>query len=333
MRAVVVVGGRNDAGFPPADRCPAALLWLVDRPVVQHVCEAVVRLGMTDITWVHCRPADETRKFLGGGERWGARFDHLATDGLDEAYSVARTAVTRPVLLGHADRVPTALPVLTTDAAGPVLGGTPMDQAWVWSGWAALPAGCDLPAAATEAQLVARLSALPGASRQTVARPRVVRSFASYLSATHAVLAGHGGANVSRRARVHPTATLVGPVHVGPDATIGAGAVVGPFVAVGPNCVIDRNARLSHAAVLPDTYVGRGLALGRAVVDRNRVVRLGADGTARLDESLPVGDLSGHPLTGLTPALASRAGKLVRTLRRVPAALTRGGRRAAPVGN
>ena len=334
MRAVIIVSRRNEAGFPPADRSPAAMLWLVDRPVVQHVCEVVVRLGVTAVTWVHCRPADETRRFLGSGERWGGRFDHLAADGPTEAYALARTAAAGgPVLLGHADRVPTELPTLPAEATGPVLAGTPIGATWVWAGWAALPAGVGLPVADTEAEFVGRLSATAGASRRDVARPRIVRSFGSYLAATHAVLGVHGAANVSPRASVHPTATLVGPVHVAPGAVVGAGAVVGPFVAVGPNCVIDVGARLTYAAVLPNTYVGRGLALGRVVVDRKQVIHLGPDGQARLDESLPVGDLSGHPLTGLTPALAVRAGRLLRTLKRVPAALVRGGPRVAPAGD
>ena len=70
-----------------------------------------------------------------------------------------------------------------------------------------------------------------------------------------------GNVWVADSARVHPDATLQGPVVVGPDAEIAASAVVGPDVAVGRNATVGGNVTLQNALLDSDCRVGPGSTL------------------------------------------------------------------------
>jgi glucose-1-phosphate thymidylyltransferase len=66
---------------------------------------------------------------------------------------------------------------------------------------------------------------------------------------------------VAESARIHPDATLQGPVVVGPDSEIGAGAVLGPNVAVGRNATIGANATLRDVLLDGDCRIEAGATL------------------------------------------------------------------------
>jgi len=61
---------------------------------------------------------------------------------------------------------------------------------------------------------------------------------------------------VEDSARIHPDATLVGPVVVDSDAVIEAGAVVGPYAAIGASVTVGSGSVLSDVVVDTDTTIG-----------------------------------------------------------------------------
>lgn len=90
---------------------------------------------------------------------------------------------------------------------------------------------------------------------------------------------------VDPTAFVHPTAVLIGDVHIGPGCYIGPGAslrgdfgriVVGPNANVQDNCVmhsfpgqaavVEEDGHVGHAAVLHGCVVGRGALIGMNAV-------------------------------------------------------------------
>lgn len=84
----------------------------------------------------------------------------------------------------------------------------------------------------------------------------------------------HPSVHVSRTARVHDSATLQGPVVVGPDCEVGPGAVVGPNVALGRNVTVGANATIVGSVLDADTRVGAGSTLVETVTGQD--VHLGA---------------------------------------------------------
>ncbi|MDR9382277.1 MAG: sugar phosphate nucleotidyltransferase [Natronomonas sp.] len=80
---------------------------------------------------------------------------------------------------------------------------------------------------------------------------------------------------VAESARVHPDATLQGPVVVGPDSEIGAGAVLGPNVAVGRNATVGANATLRDVLLDGDCRIEAGATLLDCVAGETATVGAG----------------------------------------------------------
>ncbi len=342
MRAVVVTTGRMRDESAKTGWHPSPLIWLVDRPLIQHVCEGLVGCKIQDVDWVHDQPSDDVRRFLGQGERWGMRFRHyIATNGRSGCYERLRTVLAGsgdgcPVLFGHAERLVPEARAEDVIGAGTVLYGSPSASGtgeWAWEGWALLSGrSCkQFPSHSTdEVELARKLAGhASGECRwKKVQRAYGVRTLSDYLAMNRTALAEAGPSpRLSLSARVHPTAALIGPVHVGRDVEIGAGAVVGPNVTVGTNCVVDRGAKVTDTVLLPDTYVVRGARLAHVVADRDWVYRLQEDGSAVAEPRGPVASLSRHPLSGFVPAVARRANRAARAITRLT--WTRPARRSA----
>ena len=337
MRAVVVTTGWAGEGACTLSRYPSPMLWLIDRPIVQHLCEGLFRHNVTTVDWIHDHPANDVRQFLGQGERWGMTFRHHMAQNETGCDDLSRAVIAAggdggPILFGHADRFVPTKRRATASRASVVLYGTPSigTAEWTWGGWAELSADAcrQFPARARdEAALVELLAghALGECRWEHARQAHGARTLAEYLEANRAALAGATPELlVSRSASVHATAKLIGPVHVGRGVTIGAGAVVGPNVTVGTNCYIDRGVVLEDSVILPDTFVSGGARLTRVLADRGRVYRLGLQGETVAAEDGPVACLSRPPLARLLPGSLERARDFYRTLR------ARVGRRPTP---
>lgn len=79
---------------------------------------------------------------------------------------------------------------------------------------------------------------------------------------------------VSEAARVHESASIQGPVVVGPDCEVAAGAVVGPNVALGRNVTVGANSTVVASVLDADTRVAPGSTLVETVTGQD--VHLGA---------------------------------------------------------
>jgi glucose-1-phosphate thymidylyltransferase len=90
---------------------------------------------------------------------------------------------------------------------------------------------------------------------------------------THELGTDDDAVRIAPTARIHPDATLQGPVAVGPDCEIAAGAVVGPTVALGRNVTVGATAAVERTVLDDDTRVGAGATLVDCVAGSN--VRLG----------------------------------------------------------
>jgi NDP-sugar pyrophosphorylase family protein len=71
---------------------------------------------------------------------------------------------------------------------------------------------------------------------------------------------------VDRDARLHPTATLEGPVVLGRDAVIERGVTLSGNVTVGPGCRVLSGATVKSSVLLPGSKVGIGACLEGCIV-------------------------------------------------------------------
>lgn len=118
----------------------------------------------------------------------------------------------------------------------------------------------------------------------------------------HAARETRPGIWVASKATVSPKAQLHGPVYIGPDTVVGHGAAVGPHAVVGAGCVIDRACRIVNSAVFDDSYIGEGVILNGAVVDRDLAVNARDRTMEVFADRLTLGSVPRNFVTGMFSA-------------------------------
>lgn len=317
-----------------ADRYPSCLLPLMDRPFVQHLVEYFTGQGVTEFRIVACHLPGEIRRALGNGERWGVKISYHLVRDPERPYRLLNSDTLfkngKNVLLIHGDLLVTVDigkekpsdescgPVLYTRSSGPSgeKGGS------VWTGLAWLNSGCSasIGRGLDRGTLFSRLLSGEGAGEVTVDSASIiaVRSCRDLVSANKRLLAGEfsglgrGGRKVqdgvwlSRNISIHPTARLTPPVYVGADCRIDKRVRLGPFSVVGKNCILDKGATVEDSVVFPGSYLGEGVALKNAVVDRNCLVNLGLGTEITVNDDFILGDLGRMEQGGMLKIFVSR---------------------------
>lgn len=79
---------------------------------------------------------------------------------------------------------------------------------------------------------------------------------------------------LGERAQIDPSVLLRGPAFIGSGARICACCVINGTTSIERNCEIDCGTTVEDSCILPDTYVGVGLNVRRAVVANRRLFHL-----------------------------------------------------------
>jgi lipopolysaccharide/colanic/teichoic acid biosynthesis glycosyltransferase len=330
MRAVIFATGESEGLAPLSEQTPVPLLPLVDRPVIQHVVEALVHRNVRDIHFVLSHLPEKVEAFLGDGARWGCRFTfHLARDP-HRPYRLLRyiDLGSDTDLVGHADRL-AHLPVDICDAPAPRLlfwtetesGKEPQRH---WAGWALLSAAslANIPGEPDEEGFARWLfDRHPGSDAYSEVPPPIpLRSFPEYFAAHEAVLSKKSltplspgrevepGVWLGRNVSLHPTARVQPPVFVGANSVVGPGVTLGPYAVIGQDCMLDARSTVVNSLVFPGSYVGESLELADVVVDRQVLVNPQFEEAITIPDPLLLGSLSE---VGVVPPLQRLLSRLV----------------------
>ncbi len=262
---------------------PSALLPLAGRPMLQRSIEHLARLGCSRLWVMLGEHASGFRAFVGEGERWGVQvsFHHLGkAESLGASLRVLGLDPERHYWLADARYLP-----LDIDPALPVEPACEgRAECWTegdvlrWSGWG-LFRGDWLVSQDAASRLALEAAVLDDCriARNQLAPPLSVDRPTDFLDSCLRILDQQRNVHLGKGCDVHPGATILPPVIIGRHARIAAGAVIGPRAVIGDGVFIDENAHVRDAAVLPNTYVGEGVNLERAIVHSNRLVNLSLD--------------------------------------------------------
>lgn len=298
----VVLFATRRAGqdLPVSSDYPAALLPVQHQTLIEHVLDRLARVAATDVHVVMSDRPEALRRTLGDGGRWGLRLHWHLVKYPSQPYGPLRAPAMQGagrLLVGHAD-VCLEGRVLRQLLAGPAATmHTVIDGKQVWTGWAGvdpahlsgLPAGLDRPgllASLANAGVAALACASQAATSADDARGLLRASFehvvqGAGLPAPGTWIRQPWGA-MSPLARVHPGATIVAPVWIGPGCIVERGAVVGPSAVLSRDVIVSAGTCLDHTVLLPGSYVGANLDLSHAVVNGARVRHLKFDIESRL---------------------------------------------------
>lgn len=304
-----------------AERYPAVIMPLMDRPFIQHVIEHLVQAGIRRFDVIISKRPEKIEALLDDGRRWGVTVSYHLIKNPGQPYRPllrlnCGAGDTPPMLLVHADRWPpldwhglyrfgvSRSPQLFF-AIDPFSTGNHNSVAW--SGWALLPTRClaKLPFNIDEQGLCDYLAGLPGSVKTLVSDQPVlsVRSINDLFNSHRQVLGGRRtdvswagnqtepGIWLSRNVRLHPAARLRAPLYVGENCRIGREASLGPYASVGRDCMLDQHATVRESIIFPESYVGENLELDRVVVDRNCLVNLRLGSELMVSEAFLLGSL------------------------------------------
>ena len=331
MTAVIIASQRYPEMHGIDDHLPLCLFPLVDRPLLHHIVEYVVGLGIRKFEFILSHLPERLEAFLGDGTRWGCTFRfHLITDAASP-YLVAR-AIAAPsedaILLGSADCLPE---IETPLGSNPVMFfAAPGD----WSGWAVLPHGwaphinaIDAPTSGMVAEILSK-----DCPKVIVKHTISFRSGSELLLSQQRLMAGEfaglqiGGRQsergvwISRNVSIHPTVNLQAPVYIGPNCRIGRGSQIGPCAVISENCILDSLSSVENSVIASGTYIGRGLELNQVLIDRNLLVNVKIGTSFTASETFLLSGLMGHTRHRPLQQIFSFLGALTLLLIFLPAA-------------
>lgn len=326
--AVLVATGPERSNGVFADRIPAPMLPLVDRPFLQHVVEHLVDLHVERFHFVLSRHPQTVESYFGDGRRWGSQFFyHLAQDP-DRPYEILRL---EPFWERPAWFVLASGEVLVFDLPSPGL--DPSEAPWVmtkdgqWTGWAYLHAShiAHLWLHATAAEMEEQICRLAREARQLCECSRIlsVESDQQMLRAQGTVLRGdfpelvlygremQAGLRCCRNAHLDATVRIVPPVFLNPDCRVGPHCTLGPNVVVGREALIAGKTTAVESTIFDHSYVGESLTLNQTLVDGSRMhhVRLGTE--FAIADDLILDDLGQGRLAPFLRSELSRFGGLL----------------------
>ncbi|WP_300673928.1 NDP-sugar synthase [Desulfoluna sp.] len=323
MKAIIIATKGVDDAPVLSERLGRGMLPVLDRPLLQHMVESLIRWGVTEVSFVLSHRPEKVEAFFGCGQRWGCPFHyHLTRDpehpyrALAEALSPPRTT---PLLLAHEESLP-LLGTLETDTKTPLLlmrGGETHAQ---WSGWAVLPPEWSAGVSeTTDRQGLEELLIQTGGVKHSLSACLLIKDAATLLIATrellnlgvphlmHSAREVEEGIWLSRDVGLHPTAEITPPVYINEACRIGKKAVIGPHTVLGKGCVVDEKTRIKHSVVRSLSYIGKNLSIEACLVDKNCLVNTALGSEVLITDAFIIGDMAEKQLRNSLVRLGSRA--------------------------
>lgn len=312
LTRAIIVTSEHDSFDPKL--FPSALAPIVDRPLVQHIVESLIRQGVSEFDVVLGAEPEKVEALLGDGSRWGTRIQfHLPGPAVtpcqiirqvcgEEEAGIAFVSgerfypVSKKQLAGQSG--PTA--VVLSEASG--------DRAGRWAGTAVVSAAelAGLAYARSTTELEESLLAVCESRGGTIevehtldvsSGERLLETQRRVLNGEFPELTRHlgtpkNGAWNGRNSSLPSTAKITGPVFLGEHVSIGEHVEIGPNVVIGSGCVIDQGTTLQNTLALPRTSIGEKLELSDSIVAGRRLfnARLGA--ALQVPDEFLIGDLN-----------------------------------------
>ena len=319
MKAILVLPSAIPALCGLDERTPSALLPLGDRPFLQHIVEHLSAGGVRDYHFVVGHLPEQVERYFGDGTRWGCHFRYHLSNAAEHPYrsiQVLCESLDDAVLLGHSDYFP--LTALDCGVAFETESGD-------WSGCAIFESNALKPE-----WLTGDRAFLEGCLRRDAAlhwrlasKAISLRTGLDLLASQQALLTGTlpslmiGGGSaepgiwIARNVTIHPSARITAPVYLGENCRVERGTEIGPQAVLSRNCIVDQHSSIRDSLVMRGSYIGEGLELDQAIVDRNLLVNARLETGVFISERFLLGGLTDRsqrsPIRKILSALLAAA--------------------------
>lgn len=302
----------------------AALLPLLDKPMLQIAIEHLVRLGVTHIDLMVDEAPAEIRQLVSNGERWGVTIViHYYDPELALASNLTRLALQpdQSYWIASAELMPqnhqTMQPACTTahtESAGTWIHDASTEQRWV--GWG-LVRGHTLQSLTTGKTTCSAISALQSdaacsvhvvsATNYSVETPSRYRQ-SQQICLIQRATESPAGVVIARSARLHPGAIVNAPVYIGARSMIGPMAKIGPNAIIGEDCVISDHTEVTDSVVMPNTAVSSHLTICKSIASQRTLLIANArTAGVQIDDALIGTTAPGQLRAGIAQRLTAAA--------------------------
>jgi len=324
MKAIVFADRLGQELTPLTEKTSVALLPIVSKPILEHTIESLVMSDIRDITLVVSAYADAIEENLGTGNRWGAKFTYILSQGEENPSDIIQrldmpTEETWLALRGDVLRSPVISQFLeqAQTLPGDYVLGLMIAQC---ASLCLCRSGCH-PSVLAELRWTGETQ--PSRQDNQIileANDSCLESLQSYHQANLDVMAGRFsgliipgkqtalGLTTGPRSQISPKSLKQGFAFVGATCRIHPEAELLNDVVINNNVIIDRGATVQSSVILPNTYIGELVEVKNAIVWGNDLIRVDTGAVLHVSEAFLLGDLQTHVLNN------SIAGALHRVL-------------------
>lgn len=321
LTAFIVTGNHVNQLGSISEDMPGCMVYLLDRPWLQHMIEALVNRGVKNFHFFNCDFPLQIEQYFQDGKRWGAEFTyHLGRDekALLKQISLRSEAGNgEMVLLAQANSILFDIPQFNEGqniGRGMFAPTGNEDKMFSWHlvkpDELRLAEGFD-----TYKDFSLHLKKQLQKDRCQIfacSEYLLLDSIGDLIRAQNEVLSGkfssilcnaneiEPGIRVARNVSIEPSAKVIAPVFIGENSQISSQASIGPNASIGSNCIIDRATSISNSSVFSGTYVGESLNINNSIVNHNQLMNLDINGRIYLSEDFLLGNVqSGRFVEGL----------------------------------
>ncbi|MGQ0535046.1 MAG: sugar phosphate nucleotidyltransferase [Methanobacteriota archaeon] len=305
MRAVILAAGEGLRLKPLTSRKPKVMIKVGGKPMLEHVVEALVHSGVTDITLVVGYRRERVQSHFEDGKRFGARIRYAFQDALlgtahalaqadfegDDLLVLSGDNVIDAQLVKDLIRSPSGIAVAVqrsenpskygvVELSGPRIVGLAEKPSEVRSdlvstGFYYFPKEFAPKIVSYVKQGVNSLAAILENELSLRTEVRGVQGKGVWMDAVYPwdllrlnfeVLRRGQGVVKGSRTTIRDTVAAQSPVAVGEGSLVEHHAVLGPGVAIGENVTIGAGAVLENCMILDDTQVEPGAIVKNAII-------------------------------------------------------------------
>ena len=311
-QAVVLAAGEGRRLRPLTSLRPKPMVPVGNRPVLEHVVEALADAGVDELVFVVGYRRERIQTYFGDGDDWGVDVEYVVQEkqlGTGHALLQAEDAVDGDFLVVNGDSIVDASLVSSlVSADAPAVAVTRSDQPTDYGvvdvedgrvvGIEEKPRVYDAETETINAGVYAfddavfdEIHARRAGGETSLTDALSTFAQRSRVDAVHVdgwtdvshlwdvlrVNADVVGEGDAEGADVHPTAHVADGVALGEDVTVGPNATVLPGTALGDNVTVGAGAVVANSVLLPDVRVGENAVVRDCVVAED--ARLGPNAT------------------------------------------------------
>ncbi len=283
---------------------PGYLLPIVNKPIVEHLIELLVRNGIRDVIIAVKQKPVETERYFGNGERWGAEITYLpaqeccsigaylkriSSNEAESLLCLSGNIVTNLDISGmiksHEDSsadMTISLQSKTDDSVS-ALPDTAESinefSPFIISSEALSQLSLNDKVFCLKQVLVALLKTdLIVDTHSSIYDLKDIQSIEDYCESNKRILNGEfkgiiiqgkqrqDGIWIGRHSRIHPNVKLETPVLIGDCCEIRKDVTVGKYTIIGSNVLVDRDASLEESIIMDNAYIGLHTEIKEAIV-------------------------------------------------------------------